>query len=200
MSALHPGIRVLLCGLVAALSLSADPQYQRRDSESLKQKVAGISEFAEQASATSRRTTITENEVNAYLAYDGKAQLPVGVVEPVVSILGTERVSARAIVDLDAVRKQQNPTSVLDPTSYLSGRLPVAVSGLFKTSNGTGRFELESATVGGVPVPKIVLQQIVSVYSRTPDNPSGINLDAPFALPAKIREIQMQPRQAVIVQ
>jgi hypothetical protein len=190
----------VLCGLVALLCVSADPQYQRRDSESLKQKVAGISEFAEQTSATSRRTTITENEVNAYLAYDGKAQLPAGVVDPVVSIVGTERVSARAVVDLDGVRKQRNPRSAFDPTSYLSGRLPVAVSGLLKTSNGTGRFELESATIGGVRVPKMVLQEIVSVYSRTPDDPSGINLDTPFALPAKIREIQVQPRQAVIVQ
>jgi hypothetical protein len=198
--AVRPDVRVLLAGLLAAISLAAEPQYQRADSERLLQKVAGISEFANQTSVKSLRTTITETELNAYFAYDGKALLPAGVVEPVVSILGRERVSARAVVDLDAVRKQKNPTSALDPTSYLSGRLPVTVNGVLKTGNGIGRFELESATVGGVPVPKMVLQQIVSVYSRTPDNPSGINLDDPFVLPAKIREIQVQPRQTIIVQ
>ena len=63
-----------------------------------------------------------------------------------------------------------------------------------------GRFQLESAAVGGMPIPKLVLQEIVGYYSRTPQNPSGINLDDPFALPARIREIQVQRGQAIVVQ
>lgn len=193
-------VGVLLGGVLADASLAADPPRLRRDAEILKQKVASISEFASEPAPKPHRTTITENEVNAYLAYDAPAQLPVGVVEPAISIIGAGRVSARAVVDLDAVRKQKNPTSMLDPMSFLAGRLPLTATGLLTTSNGTGQFNLESATLGGVPVPKMVLQQIVGYYSRTPENPSGINLDAPFALPARIREIQVQPGQAIIVQ
>src|SRR5439155_19139739 len=37
-----------------------------------------------------------------------------------------------------------------------------------------------SASVGGVPVPKLLLQEIVSYYSRTAQNPAGINLDDPL--------------------
>jgi hypothetical protein len=143
---------------------------------------------------------VTESEVNSYLAYDAKEQLPTGVVEPSVSILGTGRLAGRAVVDLDAVRKQKNPTSLLDPMNYLTGRLPVAAQGVLKTSNGVGRFELESASISGVPIPKLVLQEIVSYYSKTPQNPSGISLDDPFALPARIREIQVGRGQAIIVQ
>jgi len=51
-----------------------------------------------------------------------------------------------------------------------------------------------------VPVPKFLLQQIVSYYSRSPEFPNGINIDDPFALPARIREIQVQRGQAIIVQ
>jgi hypothetical protein len=76
----------------------------------------------------------------------------------------------------------------------------VTATGVLKTSNGIGRFQLESAAVGGIPVPKILLQEIVSYYSRTPDKPSGIGLDDPFALPARIREIQVERGQAIIVQ
>ena len=120
--------------------------------------------------------------------------------DPYVAILGSGRVSGRAVVDLDAVRKQKNPTSLLDPMNYLMGKLPVTATGVLKTSNGVGRFELESAAISRVPVPKILLQEIVSYYSRTPENPAGISLDDPFALPARIREIQVQRGQAIIVQ
>jgi hypothetical protein len=40
----------------------------------------------------------------------------------------------------------------------------------------------------------------VSYYSKTPENPSGINIDDPFALPARIREIRVERGQAIIVQ
>jgi len=166
----------------------------------MRQKVASISQFAARPAREARRTTVTENEVNAYLAYDGATDLPAGVVEPVVTILGTGRVSGRAIVDLDAVRKLKQPSSMFDPANFLTGRLPITATGVLTTNNGVGRFQLESATVGGMPVPKTMLQQIVSAYSRSPQNPSGINLDDPFELPARIREIQVERGQAVVVQ
>jgi hypothetical protein len=138
--------------------------------------------------------------VNAYLVYEAPQQLPAGVVEPAVTILGTGRLSGRAVVDLDAVRRAKASQSWFDPTNYLTGRLPVVATGTLTTTNGVGRFALESASVGGVPVPKLLLQEIVTYYSRTAGNPSGINLDDPFALPARIREIQVERGQAIIVQ
>jgi hypothetical protein len=138
--------------------------------------------------------------VNAYLAFEAKEQLPVGVVDPAVTIVGTGRLSGKAIVDLDAVRKAKGPTSLLDPMNYLWGRLPVSAIGVLKTSKGVGHFELESTRINGVPIPKLLLQEILSYYSRTAEKPAGISLDDPFALPARIREIQVQRGQAIIVQ
>ena len=183
-----------------AVTAFADIRTSRQDALQLKQKVATISAHAEKTPREPRRTTVTENEVNSYLVYEAREQLPTGVVEPSISILGEGRVSARAVVDLDAVRKAKASPSLLDPTNYLMGRLPVTATGVLTTSNGMGQFKLESATVGGVPVPKILLQEIVSYYSRTPDKPAGIGLDDPFALPARIREIQVERGQAIIVQ
>ena len=190
-----------LAGAVLAhASLGAEVPASRRDADLLKQKVATITQLAAKPARQSRRTTVTENEVNAYLALDAHDDLPPGVVEPSVTILGTGRVSGRAVVDLDAVRKQKNPTSLLDPMSYLTGRLPITATGLLRTSNGEGRFQLESATIGGVPVPKRLLQEVVTYYSRSPQTPAGIHLDDPFALPARIREIQVERGHAIIVQ
>jgi hypothetical protein len=197
-------LRIFCIGAVAMAAttafLSADQRGSKRDAELLKQKVATITAFADRPSNQSRRTAVTESEVNAYLGYDGRAQLPAGVVDPAVSILGTGRLSGRAVVDLDAVRRAKASQSWFDPTNYLTGKLPVTATGRLQTKNGTGRFELESASVGGVPVPKLLLQEIVSYYSRTSENPSGINIDDPFALPARIREIQVERGQAIIVQ
>ncbi len=192
---------VVVC---AAVSLAAAPRpdvrAQQRDSALLRQKVDIINKHAERPTKTGRRTTVTENEVNAYLAVDAGPQLPAGVVQPSVTIVGTGRVSGRAVVDLDAVRTAKNPTSLLDPVNYLTGKVPVTATGVLKTSNGIGHFELESASIGRIPVPKLILQEIVSYYSRTSEKPSGISLDDPFALPAKIREIQVLRGQAIIVQ
>jgi hypothetical protein len=183
-----------------AVGVRADVKVTKQDAALLRQKVAAITAHAEKPTKEGRRTTVTENEVNAYLVYDAREQLPTGVVEPSVSALGTGRLSGRAVVDLDAVRRQKNPTSLLDPMNYLSGRMPVAAQGVLKTSNGVGHFELESASISGVPIPKLLLQEIVGYYSKTPENPAGINLDDPFALPARIREIQVGRGQAIIVQ
>lgn len=191
---------VLLIGAVAAAGLTADNPVSKRDAEQLKQKVATITTLGASPVIKARRTTVTENELNAYLAYDAHQDLPPGVVEPSITILGTGRVSGRAVVDLDSVRKSRSATSMLDPMSYLSGRLPITATGTLTTSNGVGQFQLESAAVSGVPVPKMILQEIVTYYSRTPLNPGGIGLDDPFALPARIREIQVERGQAIIVQ
>jgi hypothetical protein len=193
-------VLVGILGIVAIVSLRADGKASKRDAASLKQKVAAITAHAERPTTTSRRTIVTENEVNSYLVYDAGDQIPAGVVEPSIAVVGGGRLSGRAVVDLDAVRKQKAPTSLLDPMNYLMGRLAVTAVGTLKTSNGVGHFELESSSVGSLPIPKILLQEIVSYYSRTPEKPAGISLDDPFQLPARIREIQVDRGQAIIVQ
>jgi len=182
------------------MAVSADVAPSQRDAAALKQKIAVISAHGEKSAREPRRTTVTEGEVNSYILYEAREQVPTGVVDPYITILGGGRVSGRAVVDLDAVRKEKNPTSLLDPMNYLMGRLPVTATGVLRTTNGVGRFELESAAVSRIPVPKLFLQEIVSYYSRTAQNPAGINLDDPFELPARIREIQVEQGQAIIVQ
>src|SRR5690348_9194888 len=91
-------LALVSAALLAAVHLLAAGQASRRDADQMRQKVASITRFAERPAREARRTTVTENEVNAYLAYDAAGDLPPGVVEPVVTILGTGRVSGRAIV------------------------------------------------------------------------------------------------------
>jgi hypothetical protein len=145
------------------------------------------------------RTVVTEPEVNAYLRYRGKDVLPVGVIDPYVFVLGAGRLSGVATVDLDAVRLSR-PRGMLDPAQLLRGRLPVTATGVLRSKAGEFRFDLESATVAGMEVPKSLLQELVSYYTKSEANPAGYSLDAPFALSGGIREITVEPKRAIIVQ
>jgi hypothetical protein len=191
---------VAALGLLSAAAGDAQVRASRADAQSMKQKVAAIAARGESASEKPLRTTVTESEVNSFLAYDAGDALPAGVVGPSVTVLGTGRVSGRATVDLDAVRKASGSTGLFDPRSYLTGHVPVTATGVVRTANGVGRLELESATVAGVPIPKALLQEIVSYYSKSATRPNGVNLDDEFPLPARIREIQVEPGRAIVVQ
>jgi hypothetical protein len=190
----------LAVSLGAAADSPSAPAVSRHDADQMKQKVATINRLGEKPLKERRKTTVTEKELNAYLALEAGSDLPKGVVNPTVSILGDGRLSGRAVVDLDAVRKESPPRSLLDPKNLLIGRLPIAATGVLTTSNGVGRFELESASVGGLPLPKFLLQEILSYYSRSAERPGGLSLDDPFALPVRIREIQVGRGQAIVVQ
>ena len=146
-----------------------------------------------------RRTVLTQNELNAYFMFDAAKDLPVGVVDPAIAIQGGGRLWGRAVVDLDAVRKANPPKSLLDPKNLLIGRVPLTATGVLTTSNGMGRFALESAAVGNLPLPKLLLDEVVSFYTRAA-RPGGYSTDDPFPLPSGIREIQVTRGQALIIQ
>jgi hypothetical protein len=188
--------------LALAATAAAAQRYSRQEADQFEAKLTRIMEHGQavpRGTAVRRTTHITEREVNAYFEHHAKDQIPVGVVSPAVSALGNGRLSGRAIVDLDAVRTQQ-PRGWTDPMGYLTGRLPVTAIGTLTTRNGVGRFTLESAEVSGVTVPKSLLQELVSYYSRTPENPAGFNMDDEFELPSGIHEIQIGKAQATVVQ
>jgi hypothetical protein len=76
----------------------------------------------------------------------------------------------------------------------------VTATGVLRSKDGEFRFELESATVAGVEVPKSILQDLVSYYTKSAANPGGYALDTPFTLSGGIREITVEPRRAIIIQ
>ena len=179
-----------------ALSKAHGDRFQAKLSKIVETGNTPSSKTKPRASVT---TQFTDTELNAYLRFNLKEEIPVGIVDPTLQALGEGRVSGRAIVDLDAVRKQKQ-RGWLDPMGYLTGRLPLTARGRLTTQDGMGRFQLESAEINGVTVPKMFVQELLSFYSRTPEDPDGINMDDPFALPAQIREIRVAAGSTTIVQ
>jgi hypothetical protein len=190
----------LILGVVA---LTAAAALTPQQADAFARKVAIISQqgtLTTARTAVPRRTSLSEAELNAWFQYRATPLLPVGMTEPQITIIGDGKVSGAATVDLDAVAKTKRSGSLIDPWNLLGGRLPVNVTGVLRTQNGQGRFELQQASISGVPVPKTLLQELVSYYSKTADHPEGVSIDEPFALPAGIRQIEVGQGQAVVVQ
>jgi hypothetical protein len=188
-------VLVLAVGAV----LGADAAFSKQDALRFQSKVQQIEKYATAPRRAARSTQITDTEVNAYLKYLAGAQVPVGIVDPILTARGNGRVAGRAIVDLDAVRTQKK-RAWNDPLAYLTGKLPITASGVLSTKDGVGRFQLDSAEISGITVPKTLIQELLSYYSRTPEKPNGINMDDPFHLPSAIREIRVGQGTAVVVQ
>lgn len=199
--------RLLICAagvaVLAVPALAQDPA-SKAAATGLQRKLAAILSNAEQPAETRapkrpRRTTLTEPEVNAYFLVNGPSFMPEGVGSPVLTIDAGGRVRARALVDLDKALKPKE-RSWLDPLAWVSGKMEIAALGTLQTAAGQGRLTIEQATLGGVPVPPSLLQEVVSAYSKTPDHPSGFSLSDPFELPANIWTVETARGQAVVVQ
>jgi hypothetical protein len=207
----QPAASLLVIGLLmlapaGVAGLQPPPaQFSAADADHFEKKLVEMTRYGEQPSSKPFRpgqalqTVVTEAETNAYLRLRLKSSLPAGMVDPYISALGGGRVSATAVIDLDAVRRAE-AKATLDLAQLLTGRLPVSLTGVLRTRAGIATFALESASIAGIPIPKMLLQQLVTHYTRSAEHPDGVGLDAQFVLPAGIREIDIQTRQAVIVQ
>lgn len=186
--------------VLAALVTAHAATTTRPQADAFARKIAIINQHAETAAKSPRRTTVTENEVNSWFEFRAQPLLPAGVTSPKVTAIGNGKLLASAIVDLEAVGKKRGSGGTLDIWSWLGGRVPLSVTGILHTKDGKGRFELQAADVSGVPVPKALLQELVSYYTRTTEHPQGVKLDDPFELPAQIKQIEVGQAQAVVVQ
>jgi hypothetical protein len=185
-------MRGLLAAFLIAGSMTADvltPQL----ADAFAKKIVLVQGNAGKKAAKDRATTFTQAETNSYLKFQAGSLLPTGLTQPEITMLGQGRVTGKAIVDLDVVRQKQGSGSWFDPTSYLMGKLPVTASGRIVTWDGKGKFELESAEVSGVSIPKSLLAQMVNFFTRTADNPKGSSIDDTFELPAEVRRIDVEP-------
>jgi hypothetical protein len=145
------------------------------------------------------RTTFTDKELNAYLHHHAALLFPAGIAQVQLALLEGQQFETRALIDFDAVRKSQ-PRGVLDPMAYVRGTMALVARATLTGSGGKGVLKYESATLGGVPVPRLVLQEVLAWSTRSEEWPKGLLLDQPFDLPSGIREIQVRRGAATVVQ
>jgi len=184
----------------AAVTLHGAAAASRQQADSLARKITQITQRGTQAAPTgARRIEVSEDEVNSWFVYRGRPYLPEGVTNPNITMIGDGTVRGAVTVDLESAGKRKSGSGGIDLLSYL-GKVPVAITGTLRAHDGLGQFEMKSAEVAGLPVPKAIVQQLLSMYASSPDDKKPISLDASFELPAKIRSIDVGRGQLVVVQ
>ena len=186
---------VVCFALLAFLVTAEAVNTSRPQSDSFAKKLAIIKQHAAASPKSARKTTVTEGELNSWFVYRAPPLLPVGVKDPSVTVVGNGKLVGVVTVDLDDVGKSKSGA-----WNVLGGRVPITLSGVLRTKDGKGQFDLQSASLSGLPLPKFLLQEIVAHYTRSEDHPNGIRLDDPFDLPASIKQIDVGQGQAIIVQ
>jgi len=196
-------VRVVVFALIvtAAAVTVRGAGASRQQADSLARKITQITQRGAQTAppAGVRKTEVSEDEVNSWFVFRGRPYLPDGVTNPSITMIGDGTMRGAVTVDLESVSKSRSNGSGLDLLSYL-GKVPVEVIGTLRARDGRGQFEVKSAEVAGVPVPKAILQQLLSHYASSPEDKKPISLDASFELPAKIRSIDVGRGQLVVVQ
>jgi len=184
----------------AAATLHAAATASRQQADSLARKITQITQRGTQGpTAGARRTEVSEDEVNSWFVFRGRPYLPEGVTNPNLTMLGAGAMRGAVTVDLEALGKRRSKGGSLDLWSYLGGKVPVAVTGTLRARDGRGQFEMKSAEMAGVPVPKALVQQLLSIYTSSSDD-KPLSMDASFELPAKFQSIDVGQGQLVVVQ
>jgi hypothetical protein len=194
------GVLIIVLTLSAAVSVTAALEISKEQGNRLERKIDEIAKNASAEPVRSKKTLMSESEVNSYLNFNVKEKIPRGLSHPQISGLGNGNLAGRVFIDLDEFKRQRGSGGIMDPLNYISGQVPLTARGVLRARDGKGQFELISAEIHRIPIPKPLVQELVTFFSRTQETPRGINIDEPFNLPAKIREVIVNQGEAVVTQ
>lgn len=143
--------------------------------------------------ASRQPIVVTERQLNSYVRL--AARLPEALTDLELG-LQKDRLRARGTLDLDRVKAKMPQGAGL--LAFLSGTVPVELRGRLWSAEGSGRVEVEEATVAGISLPATLLAQIVSQSTKSAKRPGGIDILQPFPLPYSARRVRLEPGRALV--
>jgi hypothetical protein len=165
---------------------------------SLTRKLEAIEKRRKEPRPRPETILVTEGELNSYLTLSMGPKMPPGITGVQVR-LQRERVSAVGYVDLDrwgdTVKSSSSRFSLL---ALLSGQVPIELQARLPNNDGFGTLEWEQIRISSLPVPLRALEELVAALTRTPSQPGGFDIRAPFRLPYSARRIRLEPGRALL--
>jgi len=166
--------------LTATLFAQTHPGANNALVAGMDRKLQHIQENGRLARPDQRPTVLTEAETNAYFAA-GRVKLPAGVQSLVLhSTPGV--ITGLTHVDFDRLKQGRNSSNPL--LSMFSGVHDVEVVADARGAGRTGYVQIQSVSLDGIQVPRMVLELFIDKYLK-PKYPY-LGMDSQFALPDKI--------------
>lgn len=173
----------LMAALAVAAALAQTPKTRlpsNAAAASAANKFDYLAKNSAQAKPDTKPTSITEEEINAYLAAQMVA-LPQGVHNARFS--GEKGVvTANTSVNFDEVKEGRNSSNPL--LGIFTGTHNVKVTANASGAGGRGTVHVQDVEIDGMAVPRLALEFFVDRFLKS--KYPGIGLDSTFALPARI--------------
>src|SRR5436190_22632969 len=134
-------LSVVVIGLFAAATLATlqAAAVSKQQADLFARKVAQIVGQADRIEKPgTRRTSVSETELNSWFAYSAKPLLPAGVADPHITMVGDGKLAGNALVDLDTIAKKKQSGGTFDLWNLVVGKVPVNVTGTLSTTDGHG--------------------------------------------------------------
>lgn len=172
-------------------SASAGPQNAERSAASLKSKIDTIKKAdADKKRREQSRMEITEAELESYVMVYLRKDIPVQI-ESIRAQLTPGVIAADTRLTIPA-----GSTGNVLVDALVSGTHNLFVSGKMTASRGEGKFDLQSVTVDGIPVPNILIDTLIRKYAK-PKYPD-VDLKESFDLPWGIEDIDIGQGKATV--
>ena len=161
-------------------------------------KIEGIEKRRIEKSRKPETVLLTQGEVNSYLNLTYAEKLPKGLRDVEVR-LDRDRILAKGLVNIDQVKgKVGEGGGGWGPLSFLSGDVPVEITGKVLAKDGFGQVTWESVYLASMRVPISVLEQLVLSATKNEENPEGFDIHAPFRLPYSVNRLRLEPGRALL--
>jgi hypothetical protein len=188
----------LLCLAAAAAAAHHAPVNRSHSAayQSAERKARFLQENARRPRPEPATTTLTMDELNAYVA-EGGVDLPTGV-ERVRFRSVPAVVTAAARIDFDkltASRRSSNPLMAM----LFTGVHDVVIAAQATGSRGIGSVRVEFMSIDDVRVPRAAMQFLIDHYLKPRYGPN-LGLDSTFRLPARIDTAVVGSNQVTVTQ
>jgi hypothetical protein len=177
----------------ASTAIAATPG-QKALADRAEQKFASIRDNGARPAPDPAPTVLSEDEINAWLA-SGRLRLPAGVQR--LRFQGAPGIiTARSRIDFDeltASRRASNPL-----LGIFTGLHDVEVVAHARGEAATGYVDVDSVSLDGTPVPRMLLELFLDKYVA-PRYP-GVGMESRFHLPARIETAAVGLHRVTITQ
>ncbi len=186
-----------LLGLLTLISFALFAQATRRSPAyvSMSKKIAALERNASTPHTQPQTTTITQDELNAYLS-EGGVEIPKGLSNVRIEFLpGVVHTSSQ--VDFDQLSEGRGGGNPIF-SALFSGTHDVEAEGQASGFGGQGTVTIQSVKLDGVSIPRSALQYLIQHYVK-PKYPNA-GLTSTFALPDNIETAVVQQAQVALTQ
>lgn len=181
---------ILVLRFFSAEPVSAQNAVSERTSKVLQAKIDAIQAAEKAGNQTGRTVEVTEPELESYVLYGMKDQIPARVETIDVQLTeGAVAAETRLTFPADA-------TGNVLVDAFVSGTHTFFLKGKLAAAAGRGRFELVEVKVDGIPVPNILVETLVTKYV-TPKYPQ-VDLSEPFPMPWGMESLSITPGKATV--